>query len=315
VYEEFERAWLCRQVDIVDFIPLLGLVSSEREILFGDGFVLRPMTDAEMNASLLALAVLIESPSMPVNVTVSRYNQCALTHTQPAMLVSGLRSATPTVAGPAAEEMVAAGHRLVTALRLAVGGSVQASRPIRHFANSPLDPPGGHVINTAVALNDPQRACVVHGEHLDALRFAWNHLDSAIASDRTLEIALGRLVFAGGRLDAVNRLFDLMIAAEALLESTRTSSKKQRTGVRIGIMVNNTPGASMALGATADQILAFCDAAYKARNDAMHSNWPTSQAFIGLAGDIRQEATVVDDVIRFVASGVIRARRELFAPA
>jgi hypothetical protein len=113
---------------------------------------------------------------------------------------------------------------LITALRVVCGGSVVATRYMLGQADDefPLVP-GVMVDMPAFDTADNERPTVLYGSELDTFYVTYTALNlPAVQADRSLQVAIRRLVYAGSRRAAGDRLIDLTISAEALFIKART---------------------------------------------------------------------------------------------
>lgn len=309
LYAELEQAWLTRTVVVADYVPLIGLDSSETELPLAGGYCVRRMTDDEMNAALSHGALPIQNLCTPGSVDVSRFNQWALVHAETVDLVAGHRDEGPTDLGLPLPDLHDAAHRLITSLRIVVGGSVQSTRAIRYFRPSILDSPSGSAILSPFGNVDPDRPCILHRQDTADVALVWSRLAQLATHDAAVGIAVRRLVFAGGRIDATDRLLDLMIAAEALVKSATGSSGSRSRGAELGRLVARVPSAPQALGTTSAQIEAFVTRAYGARNAAIHADRSSMKAFRRLRGgttsDLNLMVDDVDEVVRLAVHNIL----------
>ncbi len=309
LYAELEQAWLTRTVVVVDYVPLIGLESSETELALAGGYRVRRMTDDELNAALSRGAVPIQNVCTPGSVDVSRFNQWALVHEATVDLVAGHRDEHPADLGLPLPELHDAAHRLITSLRVVVGGCVQSTRAVRYFRPSILDSPGGSAVLSPFGNVDPDRPCILQRQDAAEVALVWSRLAQLETHDAAVGLAIRRLVFAGGRVDATDRLFDLMVATEALVKSAGDSGGAGSPGAKLGRLVARLPGAPQALGATSTQIEAVMTDASAARNGAIHADRSPMTAFQRLRGgttsDLHLIVDDVDKVIRLVVRHIL----------
>ena len=312
VYAELEQAWLTRTVVVADYVPLIGFESSETALPLADGYYVRRMTDDELNAALGCGAVPVGNVCTPGGVEVSRFSQWAVVHEAAVELVAGYRDESPADLGLPLADLHDAAHRLISSLRIVVGGCVQSTRAVRYFRPSILDSPGGSAVLSPFGSVDPDRPCILHRHNAAEVALVWGRLARPATSDAAVGIAVRRLVFAGGRVDAIDRLLDLMIAAEALVKRAQGSNASRSRGAELGRIVARLPGGPQALGATSAQIEAFMADAYRARNAAIHADRSSRTAFRqlrgGTTGDLSLMADGVDEVVRLALRHILSGK-------
>jgi hypothetical protein len=216
-YSRLERGLLAIQVRIVDYVPVCGFDAALASVDLAGGFVLARMSDLQLNQAVYHGAVSIERTLSVAAIQVSRLTQWALGRTQAYPLHHG-HNPMPDGPPPDWAALGDAGDRLVTALRVVCGGSVAVTRCLRvqHEDDFPVMN-GASALLSRVTPVDFERPAVLTPDQVQPLREVFAALDRAdVRGDRVLALALRRLVFAGVRSDPVDRLLDLMIAAEAL---------------------------------------------------------------------------------------------------
>jgi hypothetical protein len=117
---------------VADYVPLIGFESSETELPLAGGYRVRRMTDDEMDAALSHGAVPVQNGHGPGGVDVSRFHQWAVVHEATVDLVAGYRDESPTDLGLPLADLHDAAHRLISSLRIVVGGCVQSTRTVRY---------------------------------------------------------------------------------------------------------------------------------------------------------------------------------------
>lgn len=224
-YARVEDGLLQETVHLVDLVPLLGFDCALPEVEVPGGMVIRQMTAAELSAAVQVLGVPVDSLS-PTSVRVLREYQYALVKVYDFPIQIGHRDAAQGQLSPPAP-LIEQARLLVTALRLVCGGSVTLGRPVRMQGSEDFDPTmGSSAERIGVELPDPARRTSVY-EPVQVELIANIHrllALPAVAEDRALQLALRRIVTAGSRALPVDRLIDLLIAAEALF--------LQRAGIR-----------------------------------------------------------------------------------
>jgi hypothetical protein len=266
----FDRGLASDQVHLVEFLPLNGFESNEDVILLPDGLALRRMGDRQMGAAIDQLAVPRLVGGSVNGVRISRFDQWALTIARAYPVVAGhadLQAPTapafPTLDGPA--------RRVVTALRLVCGGSVVTTRPMLAQSDDEFPiVPSYTAIHSAFDSADNDRPTLLMSDALDQFRAAYTALASPhVEADRSLQVAIRRLVLAGSRNTDSDRLIDLSISAEALF-------------IKRANLPNGTKGDKIAAGAAnllaaepdlnANSVEAFMKTVYRARNAEIHGD-------------------------------------------
>jgi hypothetical protein len=278
LYDKFERGFGAEQVRMVEFLPLNGFESTETVVQLPDGLVLQRMSDAQVSAAIDHLAV----PRMPgagVNsARVSRFDQWALTRSRTYPVADGSPIAAPQP--PAFPTLYEPATLLVTALRIVCGGSVVATRSM--FAQADDEFPlvqGVSGIMNAFDRADNDRPTYLVTDALEAFRATYVALSlPGVQADRSLQIAIRRLVFAGSRSVDADRLIDLVMSAEGLFIK-RANLPKGTKGEKIAAAAAALLGGDPGLDADASRIQAFMTTVYRARNAEIHGD---DQSYPGL---------------------------------
>jgi hypothetical protein len=262
---------------MVEFLPLNAFDCTEQEVKLPDGLVLQRMTDRQMSAAINNLAVPRIPGSSGNSAQVSYRDQWALTATRAYPVVAGHRQTTQAAAFPTLDEPAA---RLITALRIVCGGSVVATRGM--FAQADGEFPivlGESAMMSRFDGADSDRPTILMSSALDDFYAMYAALTSpAVQADRALQLALRRLVYAGSRTADSDRLIDLIIAAEALFIKRANlpgRTKRDKIASAAAALLGNDP----VVNANTDQIAAFLDTTYQARNAEMHGD---EQPYAGL---------------------------------
>jgi hypothetical protein len=295
-YNRLEAGLLADTIRFVEFVPLTGFTSSMAEIALLDGVVLRPMTDPQMSRAIQVLAVPAEFSGGPNSVQVSRFHQWAVMreHSYPIRSYKqGMPERPQAPRFPSLEEPV---QRLITALRVVCGGSVVATRAI-HAQHDDDFPPSveGSAALPAVSSADVNRpTLLLPDEHVDAVRGVYEMLaNSAVQQDRSLQVALRRLVSAGSKSLPEDRLIDLNICSEALFIK-RSKVKGVQKGAPAAAAADQLLAGDPVLGVEREDVERFLKEAYSLRNAEIHGDHPVRKTMTLLRG------AKSDDLARFV---------------
>ncbi|WP_409496001.1 hypothetical protein [Amycolatopsis sp. cmx-11-12] len=317
-YNRLEAGLLADTVRLIEFVPLNGLTATMAEIVLPDGVVLRPMTDRQMSRAIQVLAAPAEFGGGPNSVQVSRFHQWAVTKEKSYPVRSykqGMPEQPPQAPSfPSLEEPA---QRLVTALRVVCGGSVVATRPIhmQHDDDFPRDVEGSAVLAT-VGLADVNRpTLLLTEEHVDVVLKVYAILGApAVVQDRSLQVALRRLVFAGSKSLPEDRLIDLSICSEALFiqrNKIKTMQKANTVAVSGGQLLADDP----VLGFERGTVERFLKEAYSRRNAEIHGDHADMKAMTLLNGDKTTDlARFVEDLTRLMGRAIQLVLAELTRP-
>jgi hypothetical protein len=314
VYGDFERGFGAEQVHMVEFLPLNGFESSETVVLLPDGLVLQRMSDAQMSAAINLLAVPRMSGGSVNSARVSRFDQWALMTEQAYAVADGHPIAAPQAA--AFPTLYEPGRLLTTALRIVCGGSVVTTRSM--FAQADDEFP--IVLGVSADLSafdgaDNNRPTYLLADTLDTFRATYTALSlPAVQADRSLQIAIRRLVFAGSRSADADRLIDLMISAEALFIK-RSALPQGSKGDKIAAAAATLLAGDPEMRTDADHIKASMTTAYKARNAEIHGDaGPYSHLHL-LDGSLTDSMTrITSDVEKIMRRAILAVLAEHTAP-
>jgi len=315
-YNQLEAGLLVDTVRLVEFVPLNGFTSSMAEIALPDGVVLRPMTDRQMSRAIRVRAVPAEFSGGPNSVQVSRFHQWAVTREQSYPVHSykqGIPEHPQAPSFPSLEDPV---QKLVTALRVVCGGSVVATRPIhaQHDDDFPRDVEGAAL--PAVGAADVNRSTLLlTDEHVDAVRSVYKMLaTSAVAQDRSLQVALRRFVFAGSKSRPEDRLIDLNICSEALFIK-RSNIQGGQKGVPAAAAAGQLLAGDPVLGVEREDVERFLKEAYWLRNAEIHGDHPVQKTITLLRGGKTDDlARFVEDLARLLGRAIQLVLAELTRP-
>ncbi|MFL5909840.1 MAG: hypothetical protein ACJ768_04645 [Gaiellaceae bacterium] len=214
-YARVEAGLLADIVRLIQAVPLLGFdMALQSDVRVTDELVIRLMTEAELTAAIQA-GMPIQASMSTTGRIVSRLHQRALIKVSDHPVQVG--SPPGPVAVPASIEDEA--RRVQIALRLVCGGSVTTGRPFQIQHPDDFNAHPGHSATLSnVELPDESRATILRTpDQLTQIQEMMTLLaDPAITDDRPLQMALRRLISAGSRGLAEDRLVDLTVAAEAL---------------------------------------------------------------------------------------------------
>jgi hypothetical protein len=230
------------------------------------------MTDTQLSAAINSNAVPRMDGGAVNNARVHRYDQWALMTAHEYPVVAGDHQGSTSQAPllPVLDEPAA---RLVTGLRLVCGGSVVATRSMSAQADDEFPfVPSGTAILSAFTGADNDRPTILLPAAADAVRNTYSALGlPQVRADKSLQVAIRRLVFAGSRSLDGDRLVDLMTCAEALFikRANHTSNAK-------GAPVAQAAAALVAddpeLSTNGAHLKRFMLMAYRARNAEVHGD-------------------------------------------
>ena len=271
LYDDFERGFGAEQIHMVEFLPLNGFESTETVVRLPDSLILQRMTDAQVSAAINHLAVPRMSGTGVNSARVSRFDQWALITSRTYPVAHGSRLAAPQP--PEFPTLHQPAGSLITALRIVCGGSVVATRSM--FAQADDEFPivqGVSAILNEFDRADNDRPTRLLAGALDALCGTYTALSlPAVQADRSLQIAIRRLVFAGSRSVDADRLIDLAMSAEALFIK-RAGLPRGANGNKIAAVAAALLADDPELNADANQIQAFMKTVYRARNAEVHGD-------------------------------------------
>ncbi|MET7820515.1 hypothetical protein [Micromonospora zamorensis] len=272
VYAQFELGFGAATVTMVEFLPLNGFESTMPCLELPEGLVLQPMSDGQMDHAISTLAVPRIAASGVNGVQVSRLDQWALTRSRVVEVVAGHVDVMP----PDADQfptLLEPASRLITALRIVCGGSAIATLPM--YAQADDEFPivrGARAAPTSFGAADNARPTHLMPQDADTVRIVYLMLGlPAVQQDRSLQIAIRRLVAAGTRNGNGDRLIDLSIAAEALFiqrGNLAGATKGDKIAAGAAQMLSNDPQVT----ADATEISGFMAEIYRARNAEIHGD-------------------------------------------
>jgi hypothetical protein len=270
VYVQFELGFGAATITMVEFLPLNSFESALPRLELPDGLILQPMSDRQMDDAISALAVPRLAASGVNGVQISRLNQWALTRSREVDVVSGHVDVVAATAEPF-PTLTEPASRLLTALRIICGGSATTTRPM--YAQAECQFPivvGARVVLDSFAAADEARPTRLTPTDADAVRVVYLALRlPAVQQDRSLQVAIRRLVIAGTRNNDSDRLIDLSIAAEALFIQRGNLSGPTK-GDKIAAGAAQLLGGDPELAAEATEISDFMAEIYRARNAEIH---------------------------------------------
>jgi hypothetical protein len=206
--------------------------------------------------------------------------------------------------------------RLVTALRLVCGGSVVATRSLAAQADDEFPfVPSGTASLRAFSGADNDRPTVVQPENIEAVRTAYQTLDlPQVRADKSLQVAIRRLIFAGSRSLVSDQIIDLMTCAEALFLK-RSGKKTNAKGEPVATQAAALLGADPELSTDADRLHAFMMMVYQARTAEIHGDGEPYAPLHRLTGEQTTSlAQVVADAEHIMRRAIRKFLDELTAP-
>ena len=314
LYDEFERGFGAAQIRMVEFLPLNGFESTETVVQLPDGLVLQRMSDAQMSAAIDHLAVPRMSGTGVNSVHVSRFDQWALMRSRTYPVADGSPIAAPQP--PAFPTLYEPATLLITALRVVCGGSVVATRSM--FAQADGEFPivqGVSAIMNAFDRADNDRPTYLMTDALDAFKGTYMALSlPGVQADRSLQVALRRLVFAGSRSLDTDRLIDLVMSAEALFIK-RANLPRGTKGDKIAAAAADLLAGDPELNAEANRIRAFMGTLYQARNAEIHGEdrpYPSLHLLDGQPTDSMPR--VLNDAEKIMRRAILTVLAEYTSP-
>jgi hypothetical protein len=309
-YARVEAGLLAETVRLVQAVPLLGFdMAFQPDVRVSDELVIRLMTEAELTAAVQA-GMPIQASTSTTGRTVSRLHQRALIKVSDHPVQVG--SPAGPVAVPASIEDDA--HRLQIALRLVCGGSITTGRPFQMQHPDDFDAHPGHSATLCnLDLPDENRVTILGTiEQVTQVQEIMTLLAShATAADRPLQMALRRLVSAGSRGLAEDRLVDLMVAAEALFIHGAGLGKTRDKKPFLADGAATLLADDAALGASASAITQFMKDAYKRRNHEVHADPHPPDTARLLDGTLALSlGAIVEDLERLMRRAVVLMIRQ-----
>jgi hypothetical protein len=272
VYGQFEVGFGAATVTMVEFLPLNGFESALPRLELPDELVLQPMSDGQMTHAISALAVPRIAASSVNGAQISRLDQWALSRSRVVEVVAGQIDVIAADAEPFPTLLEPASW-LITALRIVCGGSAITTRPM--YAQADDEFPivlGARAMLTSFAAADNTRPTRLMPDDADAVSVVYLALRLAdVQQDRSLQVAIRRLVIAGTRNDDSDRLIDLSIAAEALFiqrGNLAGPTKGEKIAAGAAELLGDDP--QVAVGPT--EISNFMAEIYRARNAEIHGD-------------------------------------------
>jgi len=272
IYRDFETKFRAMHLHMIEFRAFNGFDSTEDPFLLPDGLILQRMTDSQLSVAIYNNAVPRLDGGAVNNAHVHRYDQWALMTTHEYPVIAGDHQIdTPRPAlFPVLDEPAA---RLVTALRLVCGGSGIATRSMFAQADDEFPfVPSGTAILTAFTGADNDRPTILLSTAADTVRNVYTALGlPEVQADKSLQVAIRRLVFAGSRNLDNDRLVDLMTSAEALFlkrTNQNTTAKAAPVAQAAAALLASDPE----LGTDGTHLERFMKMAYRARNAEMHGD-------------------------------------------
>jgi hypothetical protein len=281
-------------------VPLFGLELACDSIELAPNVTLVQMDD-ETLSRCLALNVLPDERDMFDHVRLANSDQCALTH----------EARWPKIVGDIDPEQLPQrlplgemADRLVTALRLVVGGDVHRGSLVHLSLPTTHGGEGASYERRPVTTGLTGTPTVVRPDDVIVVRDTFVRLESSrVRKDRALTLALRRFSQATLRPDKEDTLLDLMIAAEALFLGGPASDRGE---LRFRLALN----AALAAGRTPllpSQVRKFIRRAYDARSAVAHGDEP--KKLYSLSGELcgLSALTVdLDFVLRTILCEVVR---------
>lgn len=276
VYARVEAGLLTQTVRLLQLVPLLGFETALRTpVTLTSGLVIRLMEDVEISAALQA-GLPDHATSSPTSRTVPQEYQRALVKVSSYPIRVG--EVPDPIETPASIEQEA--RRLQISLRLVCGGSVTLGRPLQMQHPGDFDAARSYSASlTRVEVPDENRLTILYSQEqvAEVEQMMVMLTDPAVTRNRSLQMAIRRMVTSGSRGLAEDRLVDLMVAAEALFIHGagygQTHHKSQLIAGGAAVLLGNDPE----FGASATDISSFMRGCYMRRNHEVHAD-PTPPA-------------------------------------
>jgi hypothetical protein len=276
VYARVEAGLLTQTVRLLQLVPLLGFETAlQTPVTLASGLVIRLMEDVEISAALQA-GLPDHATSSPTSRTVPQTYQRALVKVSSYPIRVG--EVPGPIAAPASIEQEA--MRLQIASRLVCGGSVTLGRPLQMQYPGDFDADRSYSASlTRIEVPDENRPTILYspGQVAEVEQMMVMLTDPAVTRNRSLQMAIRRLVSSGSRGLAEDRLVDLTVAAEALFihgaGHGQTQQKSKPIADRATVLLGNDPE----FGASAADISSFIRGCYMRRNHEVHAD-PTPPA-------------------------------------
>jgi hypothetical protein len=315
VYSSFERGFGVEEIHMVEFVPLNGFASTEETVALPGGLVLRQMGELQVSHAINHQAVPRMSGGGVNGARVSRFDQWALTTTRAYRVEAGFSDvvprppAFPTLEGPSAT--------LVTALRIVCGGSVVSTRSmLAQDENEFPILPGATAMMSAFNSADNDRPTYLMPDMLDGFLATYSALDlPAVRADRSLQVAIRRLVLAGSRSEDGDRLIDLMISAEALFIQRSSLPRDMAKKIKIMAGVADLLAGDPQLKAGIDELKILMKAMYEARNAEIHGDGEQYEPLYLLSGAATHSLPkMLDDAERVMRRAIMVVLQEHARP-
>ena len=305
--EDFDEAfgevyrWLIRETTtycLVAALPTLDLKNGPIDL--DSGVEIDLMTKREMVACLMH-GVIASSPAFDM---VEMAPQAALRVRQTLTVVVDGERPERAELDLLWNDWRSAIEDALTALRLYKSGPMRSSGAVY----LPLGPPPiTHSFEIPTPRPAERRTYTLTSDDASALRAFWHAVRSRAISEpatpqrRALLIALRRFGFADERSRPVDRLIDLMIAAEALFLPAERGSGAFKVAVRAAAFLSG-------LGDPSRDVFQHFKVAYKARNAIAHGDEVPNLKFPdGADATLDDYATLVADYLRRVLERMVVA--------
>lgn len=274
-YARVEAGLLQDTVHMVEVVPLLGFDTCfDPELSLSDDLVIRLMTDAELSAAIQIQGVPLDAISGTTAPQISRFHQRALTKVHPFPIQIGPLQDPVALPFPSFEDQT---RRLLIALRLVCGGSVTTGRPLRMQHPDDFDATRGYSASRSrLEFPDEDRPTLLitpeQVKEIDEVSALLAH--PAVMANRSLQMALRRIVFAGSRELPEDRLVDLTIAAEALFihGTGHGKDKDKQKSDKIVLGARAVLSGDLELGSTDAHIEQLVLGAYRRRSLEVHAD-------------------------------------------
>jgi hypothetical protein len=288
-------------------VPLQGLQCQVDEIELSDGTTLRRLSDEEISV-LLTWDVIPTAPLQDARILDEANQWCVAQVTTVPKTVS--RPGAPPVPPDLSNwppSIIDAAERLVTAVRLEVGGMVMGGPLVSLGTLGPGgDSSGAGVASAPVAHPKFVTPSALSPADMPDVMTTWQALDrSEVRTAKAVQIALRRIRDTPQYPHPEDLLIDVMIAAEAFFLSD--TDDQSQIGFRLGLLAAlyvEMPGRRPS------EIRRFMSKAYGARSTIVHGGEPKARDLLRVEGNPGTVKEVAEDLEAFMRRALRRAVRD-----
>ncbi|MEU6623352.1 hypothetical protein ABZ926_21635 [Streptomyces litmocidini] len=302
-YAAVEAGLFAENVRLVEYVPLLGFDMSHSLAGVGlpDGLVVRPMSDVELSEAVRVMGIPIGQFTSTNSLMLSRLHQNALVLERDLPVHSGYEQ-HPDAGAPSPFD--AASSRMLLALRIVCGGSVTYGRPMAMQSQDDFDPQryASSMLTEVQHPAEGRPTLLVEAAKVQELHKVYGLLgEPQIQNQRFLRNALHRLVMAGARAHAEDRLIDLCITAESLFIHHSGLPREHGKQKHLIDGAKSLLAGDPVFSAEGDYIEELISCAYRRRNTEVHGDVAGPGAFRRLDGTTTSDLhALVDDLERIM---------------